>query len=337
MPIVLKDDALNYEKNLAKAREFIEESNPIYRCIVAVIYRTRTRSSCVAYIGALLPFLRWCRQRGVEFSGADSDVISDYLASDMTLSSGTRSMRLKILRYIYDEAVHRSVIAKDPTLRLKVRRTPPDQGPPGLTGEQARLMLTRIKADFDEPGRELGARRDFALVYVLLKMGLRTAEVRRLSYGDFTQIGGRTMLEVRRKGGKTGRLPVSQELLDVIDEWRATLAEAGVVTEDRDPVMCLLRQDKIEGLTVALPLRPLSQVGVYNVVRGWLRAIGVTGARLGGHRLRRSAATMAWEGKADLVSIQALLGHENVQTTIGYIRADASLLRPASDNIDLGS
>lgn len=127
-----------------------------------------------------------------------------------------------------------------------------------------------------------------------------------------------------------------QGLLDVIEEWKLALAAQGVVPSKDDPIICSLRRAPKEGSEVVLPLTPLGAGTVFKTVQAWLAVIGVTGSRCGAHRLRRSSATIAWEGHADLASIQTMLGHKDPKTTIAsYIRPDDDLLRPASDAIDI--
>lgn len=83
-------------------------------------------------------------------------------------------------------------------------------------------------------------------------------------------------------------------------------------------------------------MKPVVANRIFKIVEEWLDLLGITGARRGAHRLRRSAATIAWEGHADLASIQTMLGHEDVKTTVkNYIRPADDLLRPASDFIDI--
>lgn len=136
--------------------------------------------------------------------------------------------------------------------------------------------------------------------------------------------------------GKTGRLLVPQGVVDAIDEWRSTLVDHDVIPSADDPIICRQQTARFHGMEVVTPLTPVSSRTIFSAVEHWLDLIGITGARRGTHRLRRSAATIAWEGHADLASIQTMLGHENVNTTVrNYIRPSEDLLRPASDCIDI--
>jgi len=336
MPQTLPEDTLDYHQALVRVRTIVGETDPFYRCIMDVVRRTNTTMGARAYVNAILPFLRWGTERGLDWLMADRDVISDYITSDMTLAGSTRSMRLQLVRNIYEEAIERGLVTKNPARRLRVRGTQNDGGPPGLSAAQARQVLGRMRADFDDPKRGLVTRRDYLIVYIGLKLGLRTTEMRRLTYGDFSRPATRTVVEVLRKGGKTGRLLVPQGVVDAIAEWRSTLVDHDVIPSADDPIICRLQAARFHGMEVVTPLTSVSSRTIFSAVEHWLDLIGITGARRGAHRLRRSAATIAWEGHADLASIQTMLGHENVNTTVrNYIRPSEDLLRPASDCIDI--
>ena len=63
--------------------------------------------------------------------------------------------------------------------------------------------------------------------------------------------------------------------------------------------------------------RTLSGNGIYKLVRGYAKKLGVAN---GAHALRATAATNALEREEDIAKVQEWLGHSNVATTPLYDR-----------------
>lgn len=336
MPGVLPEDKLDYERATARLERVLDRSNPMYRCAVEVARRTNRANSCATYVGALVRFFTWARDHGVDAVTATSDDISDWFATLRQYSPSTRQLAVTVVRLLYEEAVERDLVARSPARKLRARRPADDESPPALTGPEANALLQAIRAEMGDPKRRVQAHRDYIAVYLLLMLGLRAAELRRLTFGDFDAQGRRPTVVVRRKGGSLDRLPVPASIGEQVASWRTTLADVGISVAETDPVICQVGQPSRHGLGIPVPLRQVSNTRLYLVVRSWLEVVGITGSKVGPHRLRRTAATLAWEGHADLPSIQAMLGHRDPETTVRhYIRPAEELRRSASDHIRL--
>jgi integrase/recombinase XerD len=147
----------------------------------------------------------------------------------------------------------------------------------------------------------IGTRDDYldrAWFYLLAHQGLRISELCELRRADVDLEGQR--LVVRQGKGKRDRfVPLSATTVDVVRDYLAVRG-AG----PSDPLL-LFRQQKIKATLVQTRLRRYGH------------AVDV---QVSPHRLRHTLATRLLNSGMDLVSIQHLLGHEQLSTTQIYAR-----------------
>jgi len=168
--------------------------------------------------------------------------------------------------------------------------------------------LSQLLASCDRR-RDVG-RRDYAMVLVLARLGLRAGEVTRLTLDDIDWRNGE--LVVRGKGGRDERLPLPADVGAAI---------AGYLPRGRPR-----SEDRAVFLRAIAPRTAMSPTGVTHVVYAACDRAGV--ARIGAHRLRHSAATQMLRGGASLTEVAQVLRHVNLATTAIYAKVDFVSLRP---------
>lgn len=156
--------------------------------------------------------------------------------------------------------------------------------------------------------RALG-RRDFAMLVLLSRLGMRAGEVACLELGDLDWRVGE--LVVQGKGNRRDRLPLPVDVGEAIVAW---------LTRGRPAC-----QTTSVFVTARAPHRPLSSGGVSAVVARACSRAGVPAA--GAHRLRHSAATSMLAGGAALDEIGQVLRHERRETTAIYAKVDRRSLQ----------
>ena len=152
-------------------------------------------------------------------------------------------------------------------------------------------------------------RRDYAILVVLLRLGLRASEVAGLTLDDIDWRAGEVV--VRGKGRRQDRLPLPAEVGDAIVAY----LRRGRPRTSRREVF----------LRSIAPQGPLGREGVSFVVRRACRRAGVT--EVGAHRLRHTLACQMVAGGVGLAAIGQVLRQRNVSSTAIYARVDLDALR----------
>ncbi|SAL06648.1 integrase family protein [Caballeronia calidae] len=152
--------------------------------------------------------------------------------------------------------------------------------------------------------------RNFAILMLLARLGLRAGEVRKLNLDDIDWRTGE--LVVRGKGRHLERLPLPAD----VGEALAAYLQTG-------------RPDTAQGRTVFVrtraPHRALSSTGVTDVVVAAASRAGLT--NVGAHQLRHTLATQMVRSGVALPGVAQVLRHRRLMTTAIYAKVDREGLR----------
>jgi integrase/recombinase XerD len=152
-------------------------------------------------------------------------------------------------------------------------------------------------------------RRDYAMVLLLVRLGLRRGEVAALRLDDIDWRAGE--LVVRGKRSRSDRLPLPPDVGRAI---------AAYLQRGRPP-----GSSREVFLTGRAPLGPVAPGTVASTVRRACRRAGVP--EVGSHRLRHTAACDMVSAGVPLVQVAQVLRHHSLQTTALYARVDLDRLR----------
>jgi site-specific recombinase XerD len=205
-----------------------------------------------------------------------------------------------LLRFCYLEGLtERPLAAAVPTV-ANWRLAPL---PNALTADEVAALL----ASCDR--RTTFGRRDFAVLTLLARLGLRAGEVAGLCLEDVEWRGGE--LVVRGKGPKEERLPLPADVGEAIAGWL-----------QRGRPRCTAREVFTR---IRAPHHRLTPGGVSAIVRAACARAGVV--EVNAHRLRHSAATEMLRAGASLGEIGQVLRHHSVLSTAIYAKVDRVSLR----------
>ena len=168
-------------------------------------------------------------------------------------------------------------------------------------------VVARLLASCDR--RRTVGRRDYAILLLLVRLGLRAGEVAAVHLDDLDWRAGEIL--VRGKRDRQDRLPLP------VDVGQAL-------------VSYLKRRGSSEFRAVFLrmhaPAGALTRIGVCGVVHDACVRAGVP--PVGAHQLRHTAATAMLREGASLSEIAQVLRHREIKTTAQYAKVDRARLRP---------
>ena len=153
------------------------------------------------------------------------DMYREWLAERYARTTTNR--RLSVVRSLYAEAHRRHRVADDPAARLRGVRGRDERDGGALTRAEAREVMDAIHADLRRPTRRVIARRDLALVGLLLRTGVRRSEVVSLRVGDLDTMQGHHVATLRAKGNVVRTIKIPTDLHRDIAAWHEAAASAG--------------------------------------------------------------------------------------------------------------
>jgi integrase/recombinase XerD len=179
--------------------------------------------------------------------------------------------------------------------------------PKALRSDQVAALLTSCNRS-----TSTGCR-DFAILTLLVRLGLRAGEVAALALDDIDWRRGE--ITVRGKANRYDRLPLPGDVGQAIVDY-----------------LCHARPGRAQGRTVFVwaqaPYRALSSIAVTTIVANAGRRAGI--GLIGAHRLRHTAATAMLHAGGSLTEIGQVLRHRRVLTTAVYAKVDLQALRPVA-------
>lgn len=156
-------------------------------------------------------------------------------------------------------------------------------------------------------------RRDYAILLLLARLGLRAGEIATLTLEDLDWQAG--VLTVRGKGGRASQLPlpvaVGEALAAYLQDGRPRGASRCVFLRGRAPVVSFKGSPAID-----------------SIVKHALARAGIDAPRKGAHQFRHSLACQLLRHGASLAEIGELLRHRSPQTTAIYAKVDLAALAP---------
>jgi integrase/recombinase XerD len=156
--------------------------------------------------------------------------------------------------------------------------------------------------------------RDRAILELMYACGLRVSELVGLNLDDADIDAG--ILTCTGKGSKTRRVPIGSSAV----EWLKSYLALRRNIEDIE----------VRTLFVTPAGRPLNRQMIHKMIREYGEKCGLDG--VSPHTLRHSFATHLVQNRADIRSVQQMLGHADISTTQIYTHITDAHLKKAYEN-----
>jgi site-specific recombinase XerD len=303
-----------------------------------------------AYAYDLLAFCRWLGDESLDVAAVTTDDLLRYLAACRTvavrgrpggnvysikdgrsagLAPSSINRRLVAISGLYSYRQMRDPLATNPVPRGRearrsaagarsgmlghlsrprprsaLRLREPRRLPRGLDRSETKALLQSFRTD-----------RDRAIAGLMLFSGLRSIEVLGLAVRDVDI--GRGWVRVMGKGAKERRVPLDPDVAALVQAY--LLAER---PETESTAMFVVAKGPHRG-------QPLTRAGLRTIFRYHRERSGVRSGNP--HALRHSFGTALAEAGVDLAVLQALMGHDHVDSAAAYVHLAPAHVRAAYD------
>lgn len=255
------------------------------------------------YLKAAELFVQACAGPWVGRPGPDAAAVSAFCARELPQRSRAGAANLasalrSFLRFLHVEGLVAAPVAQAVPAVANRRGC-------GLPRGLPPAVVAGLLASCDRR-RRIG-RRDYAMLMLLARLGLRVGEVAAMSLDDISWRAGE--LTVHGKGGREDRLPLPCDVGAALVAWLRMRPPAAT---------------RAVFLRASAPIGALSPRGVAWAVYNACDRSGVP--RAGAHRLRHSLATQMVAAGSSLTEVGQVLRHADVATTAIYAKVDHSAL-----------
>lgn len=238
---------------------------------------------------------------GLDFDALEAkDLVAFKQEMLQHLSPGTVSTYLIGIRSFYSWAENDSFA--NIAAKVKGPATPKGFKKDILTSAQVKRMLKAVEGD------SILAKRNYAILNLMVRTGLRDVEVVRANIGDIVSESGYPVLYVHGKGrsGKDEFVLLTDKALEPIEEY---LKERPDATDGSPLFVSHSKRNSDKRLTTRT---------VSGIAKDAMRAIGLDDKRHTAHSLRHTAVTFSLMGGAKVEEAKEMARHSSLNTTMGY-------------------
>ncbi len=307
-------DFLRHQGVIAAEKIRPPQLSPVDRCVAAYErYVREDRALTPATITNYVPFVReFLKDR----FGRGPVLLSRLSAKDIVRFVQRQAPRLHVKRAKLLTTALRSFLRYGRyhgDIRLDLAAAVPTVASWSMSAIPRAIAPDQVRRLLDQIDRHTAVgRRDYAVLLLLARLGLRAGEVATLDLQDIDWKDG--SLSVRGKGGRRSPLPlptdVGEAIVAYLRDGRPASTSRRVFLRAKAPIRGFLGASAIGSL-----------------VRHALLRADIDAPTMGTHQFRHGLATEMLRRGASLAEIGEVLGHRSPETTNIYAKVDLDALR----------
>ena len=276
-------------------------------------------STCKSYARTVENFLSYTEAKGISLETLDAADLTAFVKTLFGYSYKTVEFILcgtrAFLRFLYSE----KVVSVDHSESLPNIQSRKQTRIPSVW-EKADLQKLLESIDCGNPS----GKRDYAIILLVARLGLRSIDVKHLKFSDFNW--GEKYLEFSQsKTGRKVRLPILNDVGWAVIEY----IKYGRPVSDSPYIF----------LRHMAPIVPFSDADhLHQIIVKHMRAakLPISGKKkVGMHSLRHTLATSLLENHTSIDDIAGILGQQSTETTPTYLKSSLKMLSECALNPDI--
>jgi integrase/recombinase XerC len=248
-----------------------------------------------------------------KLSNLDIIAFRQHMVKVLRLKASTVNRRLEALRKFLKWALRQKLIKAQNILDIKTVKTVRNKRPASLTDSEVHSLLRAAGET-----RHGLAKRNYALVQLMIQTGLRVSEVSDLCYGDIQLQQRSGVVRVQNgKGGRQREVPLNATARRAIKTYLDGLD----------------LKSKNESLFLSAEGQALSVRAIQSMMSSLVKRAKINRIHVSPHSLRHTfAISYLKQNPGKIVDLATLLGHDSLDTTAIYTRSSKEDLAEDLEN-----
>ncbi len=222
------------------------------------------------------------------------------------LCASSRARKVSSIRAFFKYLTHKAAVLDINPVSELDSPSQPKKLPRYLTLEDSVALLESVKGPY--------AARDYCILTLFLNCGMRVSELAGINISDIQN----DTLRVVGKGNKERTIYLNDACMEAIDAY---IPERIVPhPADKDAFFTSRNRNRMSVQTIKW------------LVKKHITAAGLDPSKYSAHKLRHTAATLMYQNGVDIRTLQTVLGHRSVDTTMIYTHIRDENVRAAALN-----
>lgn len=232
-------------------------------------------------------------------------------------AANTVATYLVALRRFFQYCVNEGAYAENPVENVKGIRKPRGHLRQDISREGLRVLFSSVDRS------TLMGKRDFAMMNLMARNGLRVIEIVRANVGDIENRRGRQIVRIWGKGRdeRDEFVVLTEPTVQALEDWLAARGGA----KPSEPLFIGVRARNKGGR--------LTTRQVNRIINRYLIKTGLKSEKISPHSLRHSFVTLAIQSGASIIEAQIAARHRSIETTRVYFHEHDRLESPTEDKI----